>query len=162
MVNATVGPRERGSGAPSGDYACCMGARFTACAGLAAAATLLLAGCGSDDDGTADDSGSPTGTTSEASTTPSTTPSATTTPAPAGTPECADVWKAGAKLPRAYGGCAADGLLVAPDGLGCSSGQTLVRYDDRFWAVRGGTIAGGDVALTKSKEYKDEVATCRG
>lgn len=160
--NATAGPREPGSGAPSDHYACSMGARFTACAGLAAAATLLLGGCGSDDDGTADDTTSPTVTSSESSPTTSTPPSETTTPAPAGTPECADVWKAGAQLPRAYKGCAADGLLVAPDGLGCSSGQTLVRYDDRFWAVRGGTVLGGDVALTKSKEYKDEVATCRG
>ncbi len=162
LANATAGPREPGSGAPRGHYACSMGARMTAWAGLATAATLLLAGCGSDDDGTADDTSSPTVTTSESSTAASATPSPTTTPAPAGTPECADVWQAGGKLPRAYGGCAADGLLVAPDGLGCSSGQTIVRYDERFWAVRGGTISGGDVALTQSKEYKDAVATCRG
>jgi len=162
MVNATAGPREHGSGAPASHYACCMGARMTAWAGLATAATLLLAGCGSDDDGTADDTSSPTGTTSESSSAPTTAPSSTTTPAPAGTPECSEVWTSGGKLPRAYSGCAVDGLLVAPDGLGCSSGQTLVRYDDRFWAVRGGTISGGDVALTTSKEYKAEVATCRG
>lgn len=162
MGNATAGPRERGSAAPSSHYPCCMGARMTAWAGLATAATLLLAGCGSDDDGTADDTSSPTVTASESTPAASTAPSATTTPAPAGTPECAEVWTSGARLPRAYSGCAADGLLVAPDGLGCSSGQSLVRYDDRFWAVRGGTINGGDVALTKSEEYKAEVATCRG
>lgn len=129
---------------------------------MATAAALLLTGCGSDDDGKADDTSSPTPTVAESSTATSAEPSPTTTPAPAGTPECADVWKAGAKLPRAYGGCAADGLLVAADGLGCSSGQTLVRYDERFWAVRGGTISGGDTSLQDSEEYKGEVATCRG
>ena len=58
---------------------------MTAWAGLATAATLLLAGCGSDDDGKADDTSSPTDTASESTTAASTAPSATTTPAPAGT-----------------------------------------------------------------------------
>jgi hypothetical protein len=139
-----------------------MGARITAWAGLATATVLLLTGCGSDSDGAADDTGSPTGSASStpASATPS--PTATTTPAPAGTPKCGNVWKEGAKLPRAYGGCAADGLLVAPDTLGCSSGQALVLFDNRFWGVRGGTISGGDTALQDSEEYLADVATCRG
>ncbi|TWG95133.1 hypothetical protein L615_000500000770 [Nocardioides sp. J9] len=132
---------------------------MTAWAGLAAAATLLLAGCGSDDSGTADDSTSPSATESSSD---AASESPVAEQVPAGTPECADVWSAGATLPRGYKGCAQDGALVKPDRLGCSSGQALVRYDDRFWAVRGGRIAGGETPLADSEEYTEQVAICRG
>lgn len=138
-----------------------MGARMTAWAGLATAATLLLAGCGSDD-GKADDSGSPGVASSESSTAASAAPSATTTPAPAGMRDCVDVWRAGATLPRVYRGCADDdGLLVAPDRIGCSSGQALVRHG-RFWAVAGGLIARTDGPLLEDDEYVAALTSCRG
>ncbi len=139
-----------------------MGARMTAWAGLATAATLLLAGCGSDDDGSAEDTSSPSALSSKSSTASSAAPSPTTTPAPAGMRACADVWQAGADLPRAYRGCAdADGLLVAPDRIGCSSGQALVRHH-RFWAVAGGPISRTAGALLDDEEYAAALTSCRG
>lgn len=162
LANATAGRPEPGSGAPSEDYACCMGARMTAWAGLATAATLLLAGCGSDDDGKADDTSSPSVASSESSTAASAAPSATTTPAPAGMRACTEVWQAGAKLPRAYRGCAdGAGLLVAPDRIGCSSGQALVRHQ-RFWAVAGGPIARTAGPLLDDEAYAAALTSCRG
>ncbi|HWJ10191.1 MAG TPA: hypothetical protein VNS46_12495 [Nocardioides sp.] len=137
-----------------------MGARITAWAGMATATALLLAGCGSDSDGTADDTSSPTGSVS--TTAASSAPSASTTPAPAGTPRCGAVWKDGAKLPRVYRGCADEGLLVAADRIGCSSGQALVRYGNRFWAVAGGPIARTSGALLKDDDYTAALTSCRG
>lgn len=132
---------------------------------MALAAALLLAGCGSDD-GSAEDGTSPSASPSSSAPASSVSPTAeakpTTTPAPAGTPDCAQVWQVGSTLPKGYAGCAEAGVLVAPDGLGCSSGQVLVRYDERLWAVRGGAIAGGDTPLQDSKEYRKIVSTCRG
>lgn len=132
---------------------------------MALAAALLLAGCGSDD-GSAEDGTSPSARPSSSAPASSASPTAaakpTTTPAPAGTPDCAQVWQVGSTLPKGYDGCAEAGLLVAPDGLGCSSGQVLVRYDQRLWAVRGGAIAGGDTPLQDSEEYRKIVSTCRG
>ena len=130
-------------------------------------AGVVLAGCGSETDNAADDASSGT---SSSSTPPSTPASATDTTAasptakaaPAGTRACAEVWRAGARLPKAYSGCESGGLLGEPDGLGCSSGQMLLRHDDRFWAVRGGEIARSEGPLLDSKVYKRDLETCRG
>ncbi|HWJ67500.1 MAG TPA: hypothetical protein VNT31_12550 [Nocardioides sp.] len=138
-----------------------MGARrLTAIAGVATA-LVLLSGCGGDD-ASADDPATTNGSASTPATDDASTAAASSTPAPAGTPECADVWQADATLPRAYRGCALDGLLVAPDRLGCSSGQALVRYDDRYWAVAGGPIAATEGPLLDDQAYADAVETCRG
>ena len=135
-------------------------------AGALAAAVLLLAGCGSGEDGEteAEDTSSPTASASDSTSASATSaPAPTTTPAPPGTPACTEVWQAGRTLPRGYAGCAdAAGLLAAPDVLGCSSGQGLVRYDERFWAVAGGPIQGGKGELASSRDYQKVVSTCRG
>lgn len=135
-------------------------------AGAVAAAVLLLAGCGSEGDGEtqAEDTSSPTASTSPSATpSPTSAPAPTTTPAPPGTPACAALWQAGRTLPKGYDGCAdAAGLLVAADVLGCSSGQGLIRYDERFWAVAGGPVQGGKGALADSRDYQKVVSTCRG
>lgn len=111
------------------------------------------------------------GTADSVSDTPSTTQSVPESP-PAGStspsdpaadlPACQDVWKKGAKLPRSYAGCQDAGEVVARDALGCSSGQKMVRYDDRFWAVLGGEIHRADSSLNADPDYRDSVASCRG
>lgn len=110
---------------------------------------LLVTGCGDDGDATADDPAS------------TSTPSDSTSPTAPSGPACADVWVEGAKLPAGYAGCVADGVLAEPDGLSCSSGQTIVRYDDRFYAVRGGAIKYAE-KLTTDPDYRHSVAVCRG
>lgn len=45
--------------------------------------------------------------------------------------------------------------------VSCSSGQGLMLYDNRFWAVRGGTISSAP-KLIDSDEYLAAVARCRG
>lgn len=139
-----------------------MGTRLAA----AVLVVLALAGCG-DDDTPAD-----SGATSSAPVTPQATTSAASEPTrdlptkssptiPADAPDCADVWASGARLPNGYKGCVAGEQYVRADTLSCSSGQGIVKYDDRFWAVRGGTISQAD-DIYESDVYLDSVARCRG
>lgn len=67
----------------------------------------------------------------------------------------------GQSLPKKYTGCVSGGEFVKADRLGCSSGQRIVRYDDRYWAYDGGTIS-RTAGLMKDDEYVAEVTTCRG
>ncbi len=137
---------------------------------LALAGALLsgLAGCSSDDDGPADDptpapSASPDTEdppSETASATPSETPSQA--PVPPGTPACADVWTDGATLARVYTGCADGDTYVEADRLGCSSGQRIVTYADRFFAVAGSTVTETAGPLRADDDYNDAVARCRG
>lgn len=55
-------------------------------------------------------------------------------------PECGDVWRAGARLPKGYTGCVSDGATVEARAHHCSSGQRLVIYADAFYAVAGGPV----------------------
>lgn len=120
---------------------------------VAAVVAVAAAGCGSDSD-TADPSPTPDAT--EAQATP------TGTPAPAGTLPCAVVWEDRATLPRPYDGCADDaGQLVPSDPLACSSGQKIIRYDDRFYAVPGGLIHAADASLSEDSEYRAAALRCR-
>ena len=121
----------------------------TPAAGLLVAGVLLLsAGCGSDDGGTATDPAP-------------TAPTSSTAPA-AAHPDCATVWVEGSRLAAGYRGCDADGTFVAARRIECSSGQTIVRYDNRYWAVRGGLIKAVDGGLNASKAYLDDLGTCLG
>ena len=78
-----------------------------------------------------------------------------------GAPDCADVWRDGEELPRAYAGCNSDEGFVAAEKLGCSSGQRMVSYGDHFYAVLGGTIHGTESPLEDDRGYRDAVASCR-
>jgi hypothetical protein len=116
---------------------------------LAAAVLVLAAGCGDDDGGTAEEPADDT--TSQPSATEGTT----------GLPPCADVWVAGATLPRDYRGCEQDGEAVKPDKHPCSYGATIVEFADRFYAVSGKQI--NEVpSLTDSEQYQQALSACQG
>ena len=122
--------------------------RTSACAVLA---VLALASCGQDEG--ADSADRPAGDASSSS------PGGE--PAPAGTPDCAQVWQAGADIPRGYQGCADDtGAYVERDALGCSSGQRMVRYGDRFWGVLGGTVNEAQGSLEEDRDYRVSMRNC--
>jgi hypothetical protein len=132
--------------------------------------SLALAACGGDSDSTATDpdasdssTASDTGSPSEATETtePSETPSETTPPTP-DWPACGDVWVADARLALGYKGCLEGDEAVKADNLSCSSGQRIVRYDDSFFAVAGGTIYETSGPLEKDELYLKKVRTCRG
>jgi hypothetical protein len=130
---------------------------------------LSLAACGGDSDSTATDpdasdsstatdTASPTEATETAEA--SETPSETTPPTP-DWPACGDVWVADAQLPLGYKGCLEGDTAVKADNLSCSSGQRIVRYDDSFFAVAGGSIYETSGPLEKDKVYLQKVRTCR-
>ena len=130
---------------------------------------LSLAACGGDSDSTAtdpdaSDSSTATDTASPTEATKtveaSETPSETTLPTP-DWPACGDVWVADAQLPLGYKGCLEGDTAVKADNLSCSSGQRIVRYDDSFFAVAGGSIYETSGPLEKDKVYLQKVRTCR-
>lgn len=139
---------------------------------------VVLAGCGSEDaEPTAGDSAGDTAgdtasstpsdaATSSASPEPSEPTSEPTTSAspevPAGTPACGEVWVEDARIPRGYRGCVDDtGAYVRADRLGCSSGQALIRYADRFYGVAGGTVSRTAGPLLDDPDYTETVEGCR-
>ena len=110
------------------------------------------------------DSASPTPTeapSDPASASPTESASATSKPPEPTGPACSAVWVDGRSLPKRYQGCVDDTGFVKADRLGCSSGQRIIRYDDRYWAYEGGPVS-KTRGLAKDAEYADEVATCRG
>lgn len=115
-------------------------------------ASLGLVSCGDDSPVAAEETSSPAGETSGE-------PSGE--PVPPGTPVCSEVWTEGAELPRRYKGCDEDGAFVAADGLGCSSGQKIVRYAEHFYAVPGGTIHETADPLDEDREYRAAERRCR-
>ena len=131
---------------------------------------LSLAACGGDSDSTAtdpdaSDSSTATDTASPTEATETSEPSETaseTTPPTPDWPACGDVWVADARLALGYKGCLEGDEAVKADNLSCSSGQRIVRYDDSFFAVAGGTIYETSGPLDKDKVYLQKVRTCRG
>ena len=130
---------------------------------------LSLAACGGDSDSTAtdpdasdsstvSDTASPTEATETSE--PSETASETTPPTP-DWPACGDVWVADARLALGYKGCLEGDTAVKADNLSCSSGQRIVRYDDSFFAVAGGSIYETSGPLEKDKVYLQKIRTCR-
>lgn len=125
---------------------------------LAAPLLLVLAGAGACGD-EATQAGEAPGAPSAA---PSAGPSGDAAAVPAGTPACAEVWLPGGTLPQDYRGCEQDGALVAADGLACSSGQRIVRFDDRWYAVPGGPVQEATSPLDDDPDYLADVRSCRG
>jgi hypothetical protein len=131
----------------------------------------LLSACGGDSDSTATDPADSASATTSASDTasesPSDTPSesatdsATASPVPPDWPACDSVWTEGGKIPAQYKGCLDGSDEVAADNLACSSGQRIVRYQDTFFGVAGGTIYQSAGPLNKDKQYLKMVSRCR-
>ena len=125
-----------------------------------------MSACGDDSGSAATDPGTPESSATE--TTPSETPSEPTEstsaaePALPDWPACGDVWVADAKLPLGYKGCLDGDTAVKADNLSCSSGQHIVRHEDRFYGVPGGKIYRTKGPLEKDQGYLDMIATCRG
>lgn len=132
--------------------------RVLAAVGMAAA-ILLFPACGEDSSTTADDPARSTGTPDSSTSSPA--PSDSTSSA-SDAPACADVWQAGAKLPKPYRGCLDGDRVDRGHGLPCSSGQHLYSYDDHYYAVAGGVITDTGGPLNKSKKYLADAHRCLG
>lgn len=134
------------------------------------AGLLLLSGCGTGGTTVADDEAPASSESSPSATSPSpsaTSPSPSAKPEPgADAPDCKDVWKQGARLPRTYKGCneRQDGAstFVRRQVLDCSSGQRMVVHADHYYGVLGGTIHRTESRLLKDRGYGEAVARCRG
>lgn len=141
------------------------GGQATLAASAALFAALVLSACGSETttESSATDTGSSTSPSAEpsASTSPSVEPSSSPKPPPPGTPECSEVWRDGARLPRFYGGCAEGDTYVRRDAMACSSGQRLARYADRYYGVLGGTVREAKGDLDDDRDYRASVRRCR-
>lgn len=128
-------------------------------------AALLLAGCGSEDTGTAtpqdEGSVSPSSTPSEAPPSTEATDEVTDEgPDTRGWPKCEKVWIAGDDLPRTYVGCTEGDEAVKAERVPCSMGVKLVVYNDRFWAATGNRISESDGPLRKNPEFRQVRNTC--
>jgi hypothetical protein len=128
---------------------------------IGVAAVLSTSACGTESESPADtmaqESTSQSPSPSESGGSPGEKPSPT---APPGTPACADVWQEGATLPRSYSGCVDGDTYHQRSAIGCSSGQRLIRYDDRFYSVPGGTVQQARPSLAKDKAYRKDLAAC--
>lgn len=133
--------------------------------------TLLAAGCGG-----GEESGPVAEDTAEAGSTPSPSapvsesPSAPASESPSAAesaaarsdaPSCDQVWVTGETIPRGYDGCNRDGAFVEVDLLGCSSGQRLARFDDRYYGVLGGLVREAESSFDDDRAYRRSVASCR-
>ncbi|PVG83116.1 hypothetical protein DDE18_07255 [Nocardioides gansuensis] len=119
----------------------------------AAAATALIAACGTDS-GTGD-------TASDPSSSPSGTPSPTETTGPTGLPLCSVIWVDGQDLPVDYKACDQDGVKVKPEKQMCGFGRPMVEHDGRFYAMPGNRI--NDVGdLATSEQYQNAWDACTG
>ncbi|WP_141014091.1 hypothetical protein [Nocardioides sambongensis] len=118
-------------------------------AGLALAGAVALTGCGDEGSSEADRAADPSSATSP------------TSDAPANAPACSDIWYDGGELPRVYRGCVDDeGAYLERDFIGCSSGQRLVLFDDRFYAFEGGPVFDVGSPLEDSDDYRSVTRRC--
>lgn len=128
-------------------------------AAVALVAAAALASCGADETSATDPS--PSEGRSSSSTPSQDAASAETEPVPPGTPKCSDVWQDGRRIPRVYAGCAEGDTFVKRDVLGCSSGQRMVSYANRFYGVLGGTVHEARQPLDEDREYAAATRRCR-
>lgn len=126
--------------------------RTAAAAGLAALVCLLVAGCGGEEPKQTREIVAGNDATSSASET-------STVESLPDWPDCSEVWVADAAFPAKYRGCLADGVAVRADTVTCSSGQALVTYDDRFYAVKGEHV-NETQGLGRDRAYRRAMNAC--
>jgi hypothetical protein len=120
---------------------------------VAVTAVLTLAGCTSEGGGSGGSDGSNASS-------PQPTSSSSNAPKAA---DCADIWKAGAILPKDYTSCVADGAPAQQDVTKCKDGSALVAYADTYFAVTGGKITKPAVAPMQDTEaFGKAYRTCAG
>lgn len=115
---------------------------------VTAAALVLLAACGDDEPTAADDPSTPASETS-----------ASEPPELPDWPSCDEVWVAETTLPQGYKGCLDGDTPVKADRQACSSGQVIVIYDDRFYAVLGGPVNETE-GLKQDPHYRSARQSC--
>ncbi len=108
---------------------------------------IALVGCGGSDPETAEDT-TTTEQTSDAA-----------DAGGSGQPDCDEIWVDGQQLPQRYAGCLEGEETVKAEKQRCSSGQVLVTYDDRFYAVLGGPVNETD-GLSDNKDYRQAESSC--
>lgn len=117
--------------------------RFPTSLSLLVIATVALTACGQKSGGQASGSTSASPSGSAAS-----------------GPDCSAVWS-GHTLPQGYTGCVQGAQMVKAQKHACESGQVVVTFGDRYYAVPGGPI--NDVGtLEKSAQYRKAVRHCNG
>lgn len=119
-----------------------------------AVALSALTGCGD-----ASDTGQDPGPASSSA--PSESSGSAAADVPPDAPACSETWVEGHTIARSYQGCVDDaGAYVARDAVGCSSGQRLVTYGDRFWGFPGGTVFEAAGTLDQDREYRAATRRC--
>ncbi len=125
---------------------------------------LLLGATACGSDGAADDAASassPAVSSAAASSPTASTAAAASPAASAAAPQpCSEVWAADRTLPKTYTGCLDGGDLVPADAFECSSGQVLVTYLDRYYAVLGGPVNDVGAPLDASRQYQSAWRSC--
>ena len=125
-----------------------------------------MSACGGDSaSSAADPADTSTASATDAVGTPTSEPTETTSEPSTAAPDwpaCETLWVEGGKIPQRYQGCLEGSEPVAADKLSCSSGQHLVRYQEKFFGVAGGTIYEAMGPLEKDKQYLKMIGICRG
>lgn len=121
-------------------------------AALALPLALAVSACGDDATTASDPAGSSTPTSSSSSTASSDLP----------TPQCEVVWVEGATLPGSFQGCYEGTKRIKPDGRYCEFGKPLFTYDERFFAVRNGTVHLATKPFAQDAKYQDTLRKCSG
>lgn len=77
-------------------------------------------------------------------------------------PDCSEVWVTGQTLPKDYEGCVIKGNEAKPFvGMKCPSGAKYGSYEDRWYAVLGGTVQeSAQESIFSNPKYQKFTQSC--